>query len=205
MKIRTTEDRNVKLHMTAMIDIVFQLLVFFIMTFKIVEMEGDFNVRMPLAAKESTSIEDVLPDLITVRLKVGAEGVIAGIEVDNGVEGDSYFEGDMYSRLTDFVEKTIDTEGDPSEAIETEVEFDIDFDLKYSYTVQAIESVSGKIVDGEVKKLIGEYRKIAGDSVGGGGGFQSPALIRGTRFLQHECDNHLVVRIVVHDQYARGL
>ena len=137
-----------------MIDIVFQLLVFFIMTFKIVEMEGDFNVRMPLAAKESTSIEDVLPDLITVKLKVGAEGKIAGIDVDNGVEGDSYFDGDMYSRLTDFVEKTIDAEGDPSEAIETEVEFDIDFDLKYSYTVQAIESVSGKIVDGQVKKLI---------------------------------------------------
>lgn len=154
MKIRSTEDRNVKLHMTAMIDIVFQLLVFFIMTFKIVEMEGDFNVRMPLAAKESTSIEDVLPDLITVRLKVGAEGKIAGIDVDNGVDGDSYFEQDMYSRLTDFVEKTIDTEGDPSEAIETEIEFDIDYDLKYSYTVQAIESVSGKIVDGKVKKLI---------------------------------------------------
>jgi len=154
MKIQTTEDRNVKLNMTSMIDIVFQLLVFFIMTFKIVEMEGDFNVRMPLAAKESTSIEDVLPDLITVKLKVGAEGKIAGIDVDNGVEGDSYFDADMYSRLTDFVEKTIDTEGDPSEAIETEVEFDIDFDLKYSYTVQAIESVSGKIVDGQVKKLI---------------------------------------------------
>ena len=154
MKIQTTEDRNVKLNMTSMIDIVFQLLVFFIMTFKIVEMEGDFNVRMPLAAKESTSIEDVLPDLITVKLKVGAEGKIAGIEVDNAVEGDSYFDADMYSRLTDFVEKTIDAEGDPSEAIETEVEFDIDFDLKYSYTVQAIESVSGKIVDGQVKKLI---------------------------------------------------
>lgn len=154
MKIQTTEDRNVKLNMTSMIDIVFQLLVFFIMTFKIVEMEGDFNVRMPLAAKESTSIEDVLPDLITVKLKVGAEGKIAGIDVDNGVEGDSYFDADMYSRLTDFVEKTIDAEGDPSEAIETEVEFDIDFDLKYSYTVQAIESVSGKIVDGQVKKLI---------------------------------------------------
>lgn len=41
-----------------------------------------------------------------------------------------------------------------------------------------------KEVGGEVKKLIGEYRKIAGDSVGGGGGFQSPALIRGARFIQ---------------------
>ena len=154
MKIRAKEDPNVKLNMTSMIDIVFQLLVFFIMTFKIVEMEGDFNVRMPLAAEETNVIEEVLPDLITVRLKVGAEGVIAGIDVDNGVDGDSFFENDMYTKLTDFVERTIDAEGDPSEAIETEVEFDIDYDLKYSYTVKAIESVSGKVVDKQIKKLI---------------------------------------------------
>ena len=154
MKIKSTEDRNVKLQMTSMIDIVFQLLVFFIMTFKIVEMEGDFNVRMPLAAKESSAIEDVLPDLITVRLKVGAEGKIAGIDVDNGVEGDSFFDPDMYIRLTDFVEKTINTEGDASEAVETEVEFDIDYDLKYAWTVKAIEAVSGKVVDRRVEKLI---------------------------------------------------
>ena len=39
--------------MTSMIDIVFLLLVFFVMTFKIVELEGDFSVRMPLAGSST--------------------------------------------------------------------------------------------------------------------------------------------------------
>ena len=52
MKIRHTTssgDSEVELQMTPMIDIVFQLLIFFIMTFKIVVQEGDFNVKMPKA------------------------------------------------------------------------------------------------------------------------------------------------------------
>ena len=43
-------EEKIELQMTPMIDIVFQLLVFFIMTFKIVAQEGDFNVKMPLAS-----------------------------------------------------------------------------------------------------------------------------------------------------------
>ena len=46
MKIRNTEHReHIVLQMTPMIDIVFQLLVFFVFTFKIVLPEGDFNIR----------------------------------------------------------------------------------------------------------------------------------------------------------------
>jgi biopolymer transport protein ExbD len=44
---------KIELQMTPMIDIVFQLLVFFIMTFKIVSQEGDFNIKMPLAAQQA--------------------------------------------------------------------------------------------------------------------------------------------------------
>ena len=50
MKIRHTgREDKIQLQMTPMIDIVFQLLVFFIMTFKIILHEGDFNILMPLA------------------------------------------------------------------------------------------------------------------------------------------------------------
>ena len=52
MQIRNANKagEKIELQMTPMIDIVFQLLVFFIMTFKIVSMEGDFNIRMPAAS-----------------------------------------------------------------------------------------------------------------------------------------------------------
>jgi biopolymer transport protein ExbD len=51
MRIRHTDHREqVSLQMTPMIDIVFQLMVFFVFTFKIALPEGDFNVRMPAQA-----------------------------------------------------------------------------------------------------------------------------------------------------------
>ena len=45
---------KVEQNMTPMIDIVFQLLTFFIMTLKIATQEGDFNIKMPLAALGTT-------------------------------------------------------------------------------------------------------------------------------------------------------
>jgi len=158
MRIRKqrNSDDGIMVNMTAMIDIVFQLLAFFIMTFKVAVMEVDFNIRMPLATNRpiEEQIEDVTT-LVTVRLKAGAEGQIAAIEVDNGIDADNFLEADMYSKLTQFVEKTMTGEGDPSSTTETEVEFDIDYVLKYQYTVRAIEAVSGKVqADGTVKTLV---------------------------------------------------
>jgi benzoyl-CoA-dihydrodiol lyase len=59
MKVRNKE-KEVKheVNMTSMIDIVFLLLIFFVMTFKIVELEGDFSVRMPLAGTEGGVVDD---------------------------------------------------------------------------------------------------------------------------------------------------
>ncbi|MEK6237543.1 MAG: biopolymer transporter ExbD, partial [Planctomycetales bacterium] len=65
MKVRNQKDsEKVELQMTPMIDIVFQLLVFFVMTFKIVSQEGDFDIKMPLAApSEGTPDEDLYPPI----------------------------------------------------------------------------------------------------------------------------------------------
>ena len=70
MKIRgyDKENEEIKLSMTPMIDIVFQLLVFFIMTYKVTTMEGDYNIRMPSAAAEPTLTEETLEDFLLVRL-----------------------------------------------------------------------------------------------------------------------------------------
>ncbi|HCK41568.1 MAG TPA: biopolymer transporter ExbD, partial [Planctomycetaceae bacterium] len=59
--------------MTPMIDIVFQLLVFFVFTFKIVLPEGDFSIRMPSASASTTSQPSETP-LLKVRLIANDEG-----------------------------------------------------------------------------------------------------------------------------------
>lgn len=152
--VKEKEQTELKLNMTAMIDIVFQLLVFFIMTFKVVAMEGDFNIKMPLASDEE-SITDVTPEIIRIILTSGADGMISSIDADNGFEGEIFNDTNMFIDLTAFVEKSIAGDGDPSSIDEIEVEFDIDYNLKYSYTVKAIEAVSGKtLADGTVKKLV---------------------------------------------------
>ena len=65
---RVSEEDKIELQMTPMIDIVFQLLVFFIMTFKIVAQEGDFNIKMPLAAPNAGTADDSLLPPLKLRL-----------------------------------------------------------------------------------------------------------------------------------------
>ena len=154
-----SENEEIKLNMTAMIDIVFQLLVFFILTFKVVVMEGDFKVKMPLNTDDQ-SVIDELPTVIRVQLLAGEDGKISRIIADDDLGSIQEFSSTtMYQDLTGFIEEAISGEGDPTEGSETEVEFDIDYGLEYAYTVQGIESVSGKVnSDGTVKKLISRIK-----------------------------------------------
>lgn len=176
MLLETSEPEELKLNMTAMIDIVFQLLVFFVMTFKVVAMEGDFNIKMPLAAADGQSVDDLLPDLIQITLEPDAAGNLASVTVDNG-SGAQAIEGPFFgtvqkdgqpeiipnaqafAALTEYVEGQLAGEANPDEPVETEVEFDIAFGVKYLYTVKAIESVKGrKLSDGSVKELINRIK-----------------------------------------------
>lgn len=155
MKLDTEEPEEIQLNMTAMIDIVFQLLIFFIMTFKVVAQEGDFNIRMPLASGPSTEMIEEPPDLIRVQLRSGPAGIINSIQVDDEMETLTFGpDPNLYSDLTDYIEQKLAGASDPESAKKTELEFDIDYQLKYGYTVRAIEAVSGKVTNGKVKKLI---------------------------------------------------
>ena len=53
---------KIELQMTPMIDIVFQLNIFFLFTFKIILPEGDFSIRMPsAAAARAIEMSEALP------------------------------------------------------------------------------------------------------------------------------------------------
>ena len=61
MKFRNTnkEVEKIEPQMAPMIDIVFQLLIFFMLTLKIVEPEGDFSINMPLGKPMQQSIRRI--------------------------------------------------------------------------------------------------------------------------------------------------
>ena len=55
MKIRSRsgDGEKIETQMAPMIDVVFQLLIFFMLTLKIIEPEGDFSISMPLGQAAS--------------------------------------------------------------------------------------------------------------------------------------------------------
>ena len=154
MKVRNAgknEDEKVEVQMTPMIDIVFQLLVFFIMTFKIVAQEGDFSIKMPLAApSEATTPEDELPPM-KVRLTALGKSLNT-IEFNGEVMKDF---SHLHQRLTEVVGGPGEQNGPSSRREDAEVELDCDYNLRYEFVIQAVTSVSGQRgEDGSITKLV---------------------------------------------------
>ena len=147
MKIRNRKEaEGNELNMTSMIDIVFLLLIFFVMTFKIVEMEGDFSVRMPLAGGGSPTDVTDLP--LKLRLRADDNGKLTGMamnEIDLGVDFDK-----LRSQIVSLIGSA--TPGDAEDG--PELEIDTDYNLRYAYVIQAITAVSGYKDGDQVVKLI---------------------------------------------------
>ncbi|MHB8900441.1 MAG: ExbD/TolR family protein [Thermoguttaceae bacterium] len=134
------------LQMTPMIDCVFQLLIFFLLSFKIAAPEGDFNIKMPAQAAAGVPDSAALPP-IKIRITAAENGKIAGIK----------FADVSVNNLSDLRTKVRQIVGDapgPGALESTEIEFDCDYNLRYEYVVQAMTAVSGYIRDGQVIKLV---------------------------------------------------
>ena len=155
MKIRRSTSSGqdtIELQMTPMIDIVFQLLVFFIMTFKIVSLEGDFNIQMPLAAQDEglPDENDLLPPM-RLTLTANDAGQLSGISLN-----DRNFTN--FRDLHDYIASRVGDAG-PSGSGDAEVELDCDYHLRYEHAIEAVTAVSGYI-DRETDEIVRLVEKI---------------------------------------------
>jgi biopolymer transport protein ExbD len=154
MKIRHADHREqVQLQMTPMIDIVFQLMVFFVFTFKIALPEGDFNVRMPAQAGAAAMPSET--PILKVRLRASEERNLAALELgDVSITGDNPFY-ELQTRIRGMVD---DSAGPGS--VDQEVEIEADYNLKYKYVMNAMTAITGYIdpATGERHKLIEKVR-----------------------------------------------
>jgi biopolymer transport protein ExbD len=152
MKIRhKTREENVQLPMAPMIDCVFLMLIFFIMTFKIVLPEGDFNIRMPSdAASRAAEPSETLP--LTLVIKAGPDGELADLQLAGRSFGN---DRDAFAQLHQYVRNLVSDSGGPGTAVEQEIELDCDYDLNYENVVRAITAITGYIdSSGQQHKLI---------------------------------------------------
>jgi biopolymer transport protein ExbD len=125
---------KVEQQMTPMIDIVFQLLTFFVMSFKIGVQEGDFNVKMPLAGAGIAVVQELPP--VKIRLIANKDGTLAGMRM--GERPLASF-GELNKEIIALVG------GSAAAAENVEVELDCDYGLHYDNVVRAISAVSGYI------------------------------------------------------------
>lgn len=143
---RSSDDKN-ELPMTSMIDIVFLLLVFFIMTFKISAQEGDFNIKMPAPGSGPSSDSTDLP--LKLRLKSDGAGGLSDIVLNDNLS----FGTDWQQLRGQVVQMVGDPDG-PSDDEGPEVEIDLDYDLHYEHVIEAITAVTGYRSGDDIVKLI---------------------------------------------------
>lgn len=139
---------KVAVDMTPMIDVVFQLMSFFMCSLKVVAPEGDFDIRMPLGVAAAAAPDDQQVPPVRVKLSAGPDGSLAGIAMNGAPIAD-------FEELRKRIIGLVGTDTGPNSLAErTEVEFDCDYGLKYVNVVRAITAVSGKVQDGQIVELI---------------------------------------------------
>jgi len=142
MKIRNrSEATKIESGSASMIDIVFQLLIFFILTLKIVAAEGDFNINMPLGATAPAESTPPPQDL-RVKLEANPDGTLKQLYFGNRGLGNAYPQS--FDALNNEIAAWVGSDG--AVADDLEVELIPDYNLHYRYIVKAISACRGRMV-----------------------------------------------------------
>jgi biopolymer transport protein ExbD len=137
---------KIELQMTPMIDVVFQLLIFFMLTFKLAVPEGDFYVNMPLMAAAPGQADVDFQQEIKVRLRADSAGVLAAVLLnDRPLPGNTPEE--MIDALRSEIRGIVALFGGGPPDEGPEVEIDADYHLRYQYTISATTACSGELVE----------------------------------------------------------
>jgi biopolymer transport protein ExbD len=127
-----------KIDMVPMIDVVFLLLVFFVLTFKIIVPEGDFNVQMSAMGQGQPGEIDT--DSVQIRLIAREDGSLSAIQMN----GQNIEDFNLLRRM---VSETALMNPD------LEVVLCPDDHLHYEYIIKAITAINGELHDGQFRKI----------------------------------------------------
>lgn len=147
---RRTADRQTRLQMSSMIDVVFLLLIFFVMTFQIIAREGDFHVTAP-GATTAGPPPSQLP--LYVRLASGPDGRLRSIHLNDRRLAD-------LDELHHEIVNIVDPPGTQAGSLQApNVVLQCDDRLDYGELMRAITAVRGYLdADRDVIDLIQSIR-----------------------------------------------
>jgi len=157
MKLRSSgrEAEKIEPQMAPMIDVVFQLLIFFMLTLNIVEPEGDFNVNMPITDNASAAEDPKIVPEIKVRMIANEDGSLNTIRLGQVNLGNG---PNVFAGLNHEILKIIGRPGNPITK-DMEVEIEADYNLHYEYTLKAVSACTGRL-DSSGKHIIRYIEKI---------------------------------------------
>jgi biopolymer transport protein ExbD len=140
MKIRKAEAAADKspVDMTPMIDIVFQLLIFFMLTLKILQPEGNFDINMPVTGVASDTSIDNLE--IKVTLAANPDGSLAQIMLGNKPLGNDV--PLCYRRLNGEIAALAGAGGGFTDDMAVEIK--ADYNLAYEHAIKAVSACTGR-------------------------------------------------------------
>lgn len=154
MRPRSHLASRVPIDMTPMIDIVFQLLIFFVLTLQIVPAEGQFEMQMPRQTAGGKFGSSEVPPLI-VTLQSDADGGLA--EISLGGESFTDLEA-LHVRIERLVAEN------PHLTTQGRVELRCDPDLAYQHAIAGVGAISAsRLEGGAIVRLFEQVRFVANE------------------------------------------
>ena len=144
---QSSTDSEHRLAMSSMIDIVFLLLVFFVMTFQITPQEGDLMIGATEAVgSRQEAIATSLP--LRLRLTAAPDGALGGLRLNDAV----------INGFDELRTRLIALDQDVS-LRETAMTLDCDSNLRYEHVIAALDHVTGyRDAAGQLQPLVGSTR-----------------------------------------------
>jgi biopolymer transport protein ExbD len=137
--------------MTPLIDIVFQLLIFFVMTFRFAEQETEFQIKFPRPGAGHAFQQTPLPPL-RLALSADSQGQVAALRLNGETMANFAAVTERLTAILHQRELGIVVE-------KMDMELACSPDLKHSETVRAIDAVIGvRTRDGAVSPLVDQVR-----------------------------------------------
>lgn len=159
MKLRNrAKVTKIEVPMAPMIDVVFQLLIFFMLTLKIVEPEGDFDINMPLGAPAQSAVSDAeLPPFKVRMLADPATGDLTQLSFNGNPLGSG---PGAFAKLNSEILRSVNALQATGQANveKQEVEIDPDYGLDYENIIYAISACSGRMSNGKMVRYLSKIK-----------------------------------------------
>ena len=156
MKFSLSEGPSIiRLPLIPLIDIMFLMLMFFVLNLKVITPESRFTGNLPGGPPSSTTdIAASLPD-IKVGLRSDRDGRLMQLTLGSKNLGN---DDAAFDRLSKEILQIIGRPGNPLTK-DVEVEIDADFETRYRYVVKAISKCTGRM-DAQTKQIARYVEKI---------------------------------------------